>query len=142
MAEACTLLHGWIMTDYFRPGTRKQNNTKMHDDFLKYTLAISEDSFDSSDSLSKSRTRGETAAHCLEPNGASEGAQFLSSILPSLTPSVGVTAIQMGIMNRLTSIDTEQTTRLDEQFGNLISSNSICEKLLRTPIPIGYTQYS
>lgn len=59
-----------------------------------------------------------------------------------LTPWLGLTAISCSLVARLPSVGTNERIIIDNQLTEITSSLSICEKLLRTPIPLGYTRYS
>ena len=45
-------------------------------------------------------------------------------------------------MNRLPSIEVNERIAVDGQLSELTQSLGQCEKLLRTPIPLGYTRYA
>ena len=59
-----------------------------------------------------------------------------------IAPSAGIAALTLGISTRIPSLDNQETTQIDEQFCQIVSSLGTCEKLLTTPIPLGYTRYS
>lgn len=46
------------------------------------------------------------------------------------------------MMTRIPSLDPQEATLIEEQFTEIISSVGTCEKILRTPIPLGYTRYA
>mmetsp|Transcript_32748 Transcript_32748/g.49356 ORF Transcript_32748/g.49356 Transcript_32748/m.49356 type:complete len:514 (+) Transcript_32748:225-1766(+) len=140
LAEACVLLHAWIMTDYLRTGQSMDETT--YDLFFTKTVGqLSSSSSSSSDDSSDNENidGGETTIG--EANGQPPPS-VKNHHRSSFSPNIGVTALSLGIATRLPSLDTQETTRLDEQLSNLVSSLSTCEKLLRTPIPLGYTRYS
>mmetsp|Transcript_13489 Transcript_13489/g.19887 ORF Transcript_13489/g.19887 Transcript_13489/m.19887 type:complete len:503 (-) Transcript_13489:18-1526(-) len=160
LAEACVLLHGWIMTEYLRSSSsssssgssksstnnqkQKMDSKKMQKMFFEKALGISSgaDATNGKKTPEQEQTNGNSSSSA---TAAQQQVQLPSSILSfssRLTPSVGATAISLGIATRLPSLDTQETTRLDELLETLISSTSICEQLLRTPIPLGYTRYS
>lgn len=65
----------------------------------------------------------------------------LSANLP-IAPAAAIAAISLGISRRLPSLDFQESTLIEEQLSDLQMSLGTCEKLLRTPIPLGYTRYS
>lgn len=60
----------------------------------------------------------------------------------SLTPTAASAALGVALMRRLPSLDINERIAIDSQLDGLTSSLGVCEKLLRTPIPLGYTRYS
>merc|ERR1712238_56459 len=58
------------------------------------------------------------------------------------SPSGLINTVTLGIFSRMPSLDPQESVMLEEQFTQIISSLGTCEKLLRTPIPLGYTRYA
>jgi len=58
------------------------------------------------------------------------------------SPSGLINTVTLGIFSRIPSLDPQESVMLEAQFTEIISSLGTCEKLLRTPIPLGYTRYS
>lgn len=57
------------------------------------------------------------------------------------TPWVAMTALQKSIAREL-PLDVNERLAIDSQFSEVTSALSACEKVLRTPIPLGYTRYT
>eukprot|EP00957_Ditylum_brightwellii_P172148 13105606-Ditylum_brightwellii.AAC.1 len=126
LIDSCVLMHWIIMHDYLRPGhvESPQERAKL------FRKALGNVEFKASSSDGSSKTV-ELHEMILGGNKASR-----------LTPSTGITAISVGIATRLPTLDTQETTQIDEQFCEIMTYLGTCEKLLRTPIPLGYTRYS
>lgn len=71
-----------------------------------------------------------------EEQGAVVGAKV------ALTPHLAITAISLGASRRLPSLTDQQHISIDDELNAITSALGKCEKLLRTPIPLGYTRYS
>lgn len=131
LAEACLVLHGFLMTTYLR-GKNEVGNDDEAAIILRKALA-----------LPPPRGEGAGAASAADDGGIQElllGSSSESSVL--LTPSAGIAAITIGMARRLPSLDPQEATQIESQFESVVSSVGTCEKLLRTPIPLGYTRYS
>jgi len=115
LAEACVRLHGAIMVDHLR-GRRIGSMTQAE----LFQLAL-----------------GSAAAA-----GDKTENMHSHSMDQPLTPTAGVAAISLGITRRLPSLDFQESTLIESQFGDIVSSLGKCENILRTPIPLGYTRYS
>ena len=61
---------------------------------------------------------------------------------PRLTPYLANCAISLGMSQRLPSLTDQERIAVDDELDRITSSLAKCEKLLRTPIPLGYTRYS
>ena len=59
-----------------------------------------------------------------------------------MTPYLAITALSLGVSRRLTSLTDQETVSIDEEFSKMTEALGKCEKLLRAPIPLGYTRYS
>lgn len=57
------------------------------------------------------------------------------------SPSALINIITLGMMTRIPSLDPQEATLIEEQFTEIISSVGTCEKILRTPIPLGTLRY-
>eukprot|EP00580_Thalassiosira_gravida_P008313 CAMPEP_0201631984 /NCGR_PEP_ID=MMETSP0493-20130528/5768_1 /ASSEMBLY_ACC=CAM_ASM_000838 /TAXON_ID=420259 /ORGANISM="Thalassiosira gravida, Strain GMp14c1" /LENGTH=469 /DNA_ID=CAMNT_0048103415 /DNA_START=299 /DNA_END=1708 /DNA_ORIENTATION=- len=110
LAEACLVLHGWIMNDHLRG---RQIGSATREKYLR--LAI---------------------------GGSEGGGDYRGLCSDVTTPSAAIAAISLGVTRRLPSLDFQQSTFLESQLGDVISSLGKCEAMLRTPIPLGYTRYS
>ena len=62
--------------------------------------------------------------------------------LGSLSPYTGLEAISLGTRQRLPSLTDQELVGIDEELGKVDVALGRCEKLLRAPIPLGYTRYS
>ena len=73
-----------------------------------------------------------------------ESGEELSRIArqPRLTPYLAISAISLGMSQRLPSLTDQERIAVDDELDRITSSLAKCEKLLRTPIPLGYTRYS
>jgi len=120
LAEACVVLHGWIMNDHLRG---RQISLTTREKYLR--LAI-----------------GSTSSHTSKQRKEKGGDEYQSLCSHITTPSAAITAISLGITTRLPSLDFQQSTLLESQLGDVTSSLGKCEAMLRTPIPLGYTRYS
>ena len=60
----------------------------------------------------------------------------------AMTPYLAITALSLGVSRRLTSLTDQETVSIDEEFSKMTEALGKCEKLLRAPIPLGYTRYS
>lgn len=58
------------------------------------------------------------------------------------TPYLAITALSLGACRRLPSLSTGEQLSIDEEFGAITKALGKCERLLRAPIPLGYTRYS
>ena len=58
------------------------------------------------------------------------------------TPYLAITALSLGACRRLPSLGVGEQLSLEEDFGAITKSLGKCERLLRAPIPLGYTRYS
>ena len=61
---------------------------------------------------------------------------------PRLTPYLAISAISLGMSQRLPSLTDQERIAVDDELDRITCSLAKCEKLLRTPIPLGYTRYS
>ena len=59
-----------------------------------------------------------------------------------LTPAAALAALSMGLMRRLPSLEVNERIAVDAELTGVTTELADCEKLLRTPIPLGYTRYS
>jgi predicted membrane chloride channel (bestrophin family) len=60
----------------------------------------------------------------------------------AMTPYLAITALSLGVSRRLPSLTDQEEVAIDEELGKLTDALGKCEKLLRAPIPLGYTRYS
>lgn len=60
----------------------------------------------------------------------------------AMTPYLAITTLSLGVSRRLTSLTDQETVSIDEEFSKVTEALGKCEKLLRAPIPLGYTRYS
>lgn len=124
IVEACVQMHGWIMTEHLRG---EKIDTATQATFLQLALGV------------EAETQTQTEKSKFSNNSRDKMRQLMST---PLTPSAGIAAISLGITRRLPSFDFQESTLIESQFGDIVCSVSKCEKMLRTPIPLGYTRYS
>jgi len=131
LVDACVVLHSWILCDYLRSsniptsknaekGDAKQS--KILQKALQFSVVSYDDTmemFDDDSSTSAPRRQRLTQ-----------------------TPSGLINTVTMGIFSRMPSLDPQESVMVEEQFSQISSSLGTCEKLIRTPIPLGYTRYA
>jgi len=123
LVSACMLLHGWIMGSYLRgpqwgddPTDRSTQTRQV--ELVRLALGVGADETD-------------------------EAAMQLDRLTTSqLTPYVALTAIALGVSTRLPTLSDQERVAVDDELAVVTSSLGKCEKLLRTPIPLGYTRYA
>lgn len=59
-----------------------------------------------------------------------------------LQPSLVLTALSLGASRRLASLSDQERIALDDELTAVTCNLAKCEKMLRTPIPLGYTRYT
>ena len=126
LVDACVVLHGWIMCDYLRQSPNNNINNNNSKD-------IDNDNDNNRRSLNKQ-------AKILQKSLAlpTEVAKQLRTSQNGLSsPATLIGTITLGIATRLQSLDPQEATMIEEQFAEVVSSLGTCEKLLRTPIPLG-----
>jgi predicted membrane chloride channel (bestrophin family) len=153
LVEACFVLHGWILCDYLRQSasttTTNNGNTnrsqKKQTKILQKSLALpieltqqlwNDDNTSSADSVSS------TSSSTSSPIPSS--LRFLlrnQQRYQYQSPSALINIITLGMMTRIPSLDPQEATLIEEQFTEIISSVGTCEKILRTPIPLGTLRY-
>jgi putative membrane protein len=153
LVSACMLLHGWIMGSYLRgpqwgddPTDRSTQTRQV--ELVRLALGVGADETDE-------------AAMQLDRLTTSQ-----------LTPYVALTAIALGVSTRLPTLSDQERVAVDDELAVVTSSLAKCEKcaaphsktgggchgrvvpllsrvvesrmsrLLRTPIPLGYTRYA
>lgn len=95
------------------------------------------------DYLRGDQTAGKTAELLKLTLG--EGTQDMQQhhlLAEGLTPTAARAAFGVALMRRLPSLGECERIAVDAQLSGFLSSLSLCEKLLCTPIPLGYTRYS
>mmetsp|Transcript_140930 Transcript_140930/g.270427 ORF Transcript_140930/g.270427 Transcript_140930/m.270427 type:complete len:541 (-) Transcript_140930:63-1685(-) len=113
LIDACCLLHGWLMQSYLRGDLAAGQTTA----WMRLTL-------------------GEEAQAQFEARlGHDEKSD-------SLTATAATSALSLALMRRLPSLDVQERIVIDSQLDGITSSLGTCEKLIRTPIPLGYTRYA
>jgi len=117
--DAYSVLHDWVMTSYLRgePSTGQQAAV------LRAALGGGEAGL-----LDDGEEHAEHVA-----DGVADG---------SSTPWLALTALSYSTMHRLPSIEVNERIALEGQITELTCALGMCEKILRTPIPLGYTRYS
>jgi len=70
------------------------------------------------------------------------GAELAQLARQEYTPYLAITAISLGASQRLPGLTDQEHIAFEDELATVTSSLAKCEKLLRTPIPLGYTRYS
>ena len=112
LIDGSLLLHGWIMGSYLRG---KALNGVQEAQLLRFAA-------------------GRAEQVVVPPS--SDDAQV------AMTPYLAVTALSLGVSRRLPSLTDQEEVSIDDEFGKITDALGKCEKLLRAPIPLGYTRYS
>ena len=117
LISSSLMLHGWIMGSYLR-GDEVAERAGMARESTSQAQLISQ-------------ALGVSAEE-LDGMGSS----------PSLTPSLALSSISLGVSQRLPSLTDQERIALDDELAVVTCALAKCEKMLRTPIPLGYTRYS
>lgn len=123
LIDAFVMLHGWLMTSYLR---EQEVAGGASDPSAVLRLAL----------------WGDSDAHHLGEGPAGEGLAGEGLAGESLTPWLSITTLAYAMMVRLPSIEASRHSAMDYELTELTRSLGTCERLLRTPIPLGYTRYS
>eukprot|EP00908_Phaeocystis_cordata_P025869 Transcript_8347.p1 GENE.Transcript_8347~~Transcript_8347.p1 ORF type:complete len:428 (-),score=139.03 Transcript_8347:221-1504(-) len=123
LIDATLLLHGWIMGSYLRG---KPLKAAQEAQLLRFAKGFSAKPSARSGEAQASRGRGD----------------FLRDEFVPSTPYLAITAISLGVAKRLPSLTDQELVGIDEELGKVDAALGKCEKLLRAPIPLGYTRYS
>jgi len=127
LTNACCLLHRWIMGEYLRGRDAA--------DLIDYDSI-----YDASDSTLQAVLLTKTlATHTNTDNGAIDVIQELN-LVQTMTPPLTMTAIALGASQRLPSLTNQEQIVIDDGSVQLTNALINCEKLLRTPILLGYTR--
>ena len=125
LVDACMVLHAWILDDYLRSPNSNRNAAKSsakQSKILQKALQFSVVSYDDMEFFDDDSSESATAPR----------RQRLQQ-----TPSGLINTVTMGVFSRMPSLDPQEAVMIEEQFAQVISSMGICEKLIRTPIPLG-----
>lgn len=128
LIEACCMVHSWIMTSYLRGAPVPQPTDQMQAELLR--LALGE---------------REGADGVVDDADVGGGATSVASALSSpgeTTPYLWISAITLGASQRLTSLTDQERIALDDLLVTVSNDLAKCEKLISTPIPLGYTRSS
>jgi putative membrane protein len=71
-----------------------------------------------------------------------EAEEALPVELGVLTPYHGVELLSLGMRRRLPSLTDQEFIAMEDTLSSITQNLGQCERLLRTPIPLGYTRYS
>lgn len=126
LIDACCILHGWIMGEYLKGDEfadlyPDQSGSERRVALLRKALGAGGTGGDGTD-------------------GASDAELELMG--EEMTPSLAMTAISLGAARRLPSLTDQEHIAIDDGFAETTKALANCEKLLRTPIPLGYTRYA
>ena len=137
---AALLLHGEIMGPYLRgrtaavqAGMGEQPQGELQSKILRLALGVG---------ASGSGAALTGAGAELDAISGAELDAMAAAPPAEVTPSLALTAISIGVSQRLTSLSDQERIALDDQLATVTCALSKCEKILRTPIPLGYTRYS
>jgi len=121
LIDACCILHGWIMGEYLRGPTAASLDQKPRVELLYKALGVGGPNGEGGDEASYAE---------------------LDLMVEGMTPSLAMTAISLGAARRLPSLTDQEHIAIDDGFAETTKALANCEKLLRTPIPLGYTRYA
>ena len=125
LIQASCMVHSWIMTSYLRGAPVAQPTDQMQIELLRLALGERE---------------GDDAA-ATTPTGGGGEQEALSSP-GETTPYLWISAITLGASQRLTSLTDQERIALDDLLVTVSADLAKCEKLISTPIPLGYTRSS
>jgi len=141
LVDACEVLHSWILCDYLRSSNTSQNVQKSsakQAKILQKALVLRYD-----DTIKLLTTKASQTTKQKNDDGSSSRTSNTPRRQPlRQTPSGLINTVSMGIFSRMPSLDPQESVMMEEQFAEIILSLGTCEKLIRTPIPLGYTRYS
>jgi len=124
LIDACCILHGWIMSEYLRgEAGEKQPSLLPQENTESSLVALLHASLD------------------VDTGDAGDAAE-INLMGAQMTPSLAMTAIALGAARRLPSLTDQEHIAIDDGFSETTKALAKCEKLLRTPIPLGYTRYT
>lgn len=115
LVDASAMLHGRLMGQYLRGGAETQESRCSQAALLRTALGVGD--------------------------GADEELDTMASEA-ELTPYLALAALSLGVSRRLPSLSDQERIALDDGLSTVTCALAKCEKLLRTPIPLGYTRYS
>jgi predicted membrane chloride channel (bestrophin family) len=128
LIDATLLLHGWIMGSYLRGKPLKAAQEAQLLRFATGSAAAAK---------RRARSVGEGESQAIRERG-----DFLRDEFVPSTPYLAITAISLGVTRRLPSLTDQELVGIDEELGKVDLALGRCEKLLRAPIPLGYTRYT
>jgi hypothetical protein len=99
------------------------------------------------DDQSRLRDQANVLRKALGAGPSTEGSEDSLEILggtgnASVSPYVCFEAIALGVVERLPSLTDQERIAIDDGLASVCTSLANCEKLLYTPIPLGYTRSS
>jgi len=143
LVDACLVLHGWILCDYLKASPtakQKQAQQSKQAKILQKSLALPFPVVKQLLTTSTSQIQNTLKSNTTLINTVSVSTARQSQTRQS--PSGLINTVTLGIFSCMPSLDPQESVMLEEQFTQIISSLGTCEKLLRTPIPLGYTRYA
>jgi len=140
LIDACCILHGWIMGEYLRG---EKANDAVTSKFLEQQPSSGDDGDWIGGSFQTALLHKALAVRSLtEEERTAINVEELDRLGENMTPSLAMTAISLGATQRLPSLTDQENISIDDCFAELTTNLASCEKLLRTPIPLGYTRYA
>jgi len=123
LIQACTLVHGWIMTSYLRGGLCRSSAPidEMQEALLRAALGVEEEA---------------------EEGGGGEARTDAAEPAPAPSPYLWISATAMGVSQRLPGLTDQERIAMDDLLTTVAADLAKCEKLVSTPIPLGYTRSS
>ena len=134
LMDACALFHGWLMTCYLKGA----DDTGAQAAVLRAAIGTSRTGPAGEISRQQRRTQ-ETISGQSSVDAKDELNRL--GLAGDLKPATLATALSLGVTQRMPSLDVNQQIAIDAELSQLTSALGTCEKLLRTPIPLGYTRY-
>eukprot|EP00908_Phaeocystis_cordata_P018151 Transcript_29547.p1 GENE.Transcript_29547~~Transcript_29547.p1 ORF type:complete len:490 (-),score=158.35 Transcript_29547:57-1481(-) len=119
LIQASALVHGWLMNSYLRGETETQPANQMQTEILRLALGAGGDDEDGAEAVQAENPPGQTP-----------------------TPYLWISAITLGASQRLPGLTDQERIALDDLLVTVSADLAKCEKLISTPIPLGYTRSS
>ena len=134
LITASLMVHGWIMSTYLRgPAAQQQPMEAMQSKLLRTALGADVDDVDDvNDVVDDDAASG----------GGGVGGGGAPPGEPTPSPYLWISAITMGISQRLPGLTDQERIALDDLLVTVSADLAKCEKLISTPIPLGYTRSS
>ena len=135
LMDACAVFHGWLMTCYLKG----EEDTGAQAAVLRAAIGTSRTG--DAGEIARQQARTQEVLFGQSRMDAKDELNRLG-LAGDLTPATLTTALSLGVRQRMPSLDVSERAAMEAELSQVISSLGTCEKLLRTPIPLGYTRYS